>query len=508
MDACKMCGKAAEFVVTTEFENAEHKSFGCKDHYSSILADLMSKQGHKFKASNSVNPLTEEMVKAEEPEVAIVVAEPVKEEPKRDENISDTGKLRSVINDAISRAAGFSLQPTLFAIGTKVNSTGVENFKRSRAKYEALPSAEEAIEDLISKVEKEDRREKIISTRDLIMLPNGELSRIYDGKPIVNGYPMNRRALVQLLNYTGASAGGAYLEGCPTALRAHNVNWWLRNLPSEKKSKIRIRKINTTIQNIPIELDEIFAILTESYTNFDIDDVAKIVLQTIPTDAKAEVTYDGLKSRIYVLFHSDVDANDIVCGETFKVGVMIKTDDAGGGSIQVKAVVWRNLCLNLIVIDKAVQRIVRRKHIGDFGEIHETVQAGIATAYKCIEPFARAWTSAKQENLITSTVDIENEDSKSPRYSLATELFMAGLMNGMIERELITVTGNKKEAVNNLVAAWEKEPELTRAGVVNAVTRYAHEFGQSSPWQEDDLQEQGGDILFSNKPLPWKQVQQ
>ena len=53
--------------------------------------------------------------------------------------ISKKGKLRAFLDEAEAIAAGFSLEPPIYALGTVVNETGVENFKRSRLEFVAMP---------------------------------------------------------------------------------------------------------------------------------------------------------------------------------------------------------------------------------------------------------------------------------------------------------------------------------------------------------------------------------
>jgi hypothetical protein len=83
----------------------------------------------------------------------------------------------------------------------------------------------------------------------------------------------------------------------------------------------------------------------------------------VPKDARAEVVYDGYRARLSVLFHSNIVPERCVAGEIFKAGVSIITADDGTGAIRIAAQVWRNLCRNLIILDRASQTSVTR-HVG------------------------------------------------------------------------------------------------------------------------------------------------
>lgn len=48
---------------------------------------------------------------------------------------------RALADEAAAKAAGFSLRPPVYGIGTAVNATGERNFRQSRREFEALPFA-------------------------------------------------------------------------------------------------------------------------------------------------------------------------------------------------------------------------------------------------------------------------------------------------------------------------------------------------------------------------------
>jgi hypothetical protein len=99
------------------------------------------------------------------------------------------------------------------------------------------------------------------------------------------------------------------------------------------------------------------------YSPLDIDTIATQLHGLVPKDARAEVIYDGYRARFSVLFHSNIEPEHCVAGEIFKAGVSITTADDGTGAIRIAAQVWRNLCRNLIIVQRADQTSVTR-HVG------------------------------------------------------------------------------------------------------------------------------------------------
>jgi hypothetical protein len=234
-----------------------------------------------------------------------------------------------------------------------------------------------------------------------------------------------------------------------------------------------------------------------------VDKIAEAVRLATPPGARGTVTYDGYKARFEVLFHSDVQPEEFVAGEFFRAGVIVSTDDTGGGSIRGSSVVFQNLCLNLIVIDKANQDLFRIRHVGSIRELARRFEEGFKQALGKLDHFVTQWGFATRENVL------DHIPASERPIRLADAL--PGLFNGIIERELVPVRGKRPEAVKRLVQAWEADKSsatihhngLTRAAIVNAFTRYAHEAPQPTPFVEDEIQAAAGGLLYSKAPFPY-----
>lgn len=420
--------------------------------------------------------------------------------------VSREGAARAKADEATAIAAGFTLAPPVFEIGTLVNEWGVENFRASRTEYEEMKTADEACETLIQKVQDENRVDKVIQVPDLTMTPDGKLTRG------AGALPISERALTGIASFT-TPGGGAYLKGCPSELRATNLNHWFQKGYREDRMGLRTKtkeweaevanaaRIGAEAPPVPeadlvpqevtlrtrmnhsIEAREVFAVVGPRYGAHDIDKIAAQVMGAMPVDSRAEVTYDGYKSRINVLFHSNIAPEKAVAGEIFKAGLMVKTADDGTGSIQIAAEVWRNLCLNLIIIDHDRELVTRRRHIGNVDAIRADVEAGIAQAMQKVEVFAGQWSEATLENVLD-------------RYGCQD---IEAVFRGLIFNKVVHIPGCRPEEMfERLNRAWQMEPGYSKTAVVNAVTRAAHE----NPWGKwtdvEDLERTGGELLFAN----------
>lgn len=398
--------------------------------------------------------------------------------------ISSEGKARAQADEKAAESAGFSLAPPVYEIGSLVNSWGVDNFRASRSEYEAMPTTTEACERLIDLVQAEDRRDFVVEASALRMLPTGELTR-GEGK-----LPVTKRALSGLAGFV-TPGGGSYLAQCPTDLRAHNVNHWLErayqvDARATKRTGATVEKpreitLRTRVNHATGQREN-FATVGPRYAAYDIDKIAAQVMgaDAIPADARADIVYDGYKSRIDVLFHSDIQPEKCVAGEIFKAGILVKTADDGTGAIQIGAQVWRNLCLNLMIIDHDVLETTRRRHVGR--GIAESVEDGIIAAMAKIQHFADAWSAATIENVLE-------------KYGCAD---VEAVFRGLVFNKVVHVPGVQPAEMHaRLMNAWQAEPGYTKTDIVNAVTRAAHAESWRR-WEDvEDMERTGGELLFA-----------
>jgi hypothetical protein len=410
--------------------------------------------------------------------------------------VSAEGKARALADEAASVAAGWSLEPPVYEIGRVVNSMGVGNYRASRSTHDDMLSLTEGANKLIDLVKAENRKDLVVQVPTLKMLPDGRITR---GQAALE---ISERALTGV--GTHITPGGAgYLKQCPPELRAINFNHWAANgfredvratmaakeewvnngskgrepgpIMKEKEVTLRTRQNHTTNRK------EAFAVVGPRYGAHDIDKIAEQILTSpsIPGDAKCDIVYDGYRARIDVLFHSNVQPEKVVAGEIFKAGIMVKTADDGSGSIQISAQVWRNLCLNLIIIDHAKDLVTRRKHYGT--GIQADVEAGILTAMGKVKHFADKWSEATLENVLEKygVHDVE------------------AVFRGLVFNKVVHVPGVKpEEMMERLNRAYQAEPGYGKTAIVNAVTRAAHAETWGSWTDVEDLERKGGELLF------------
>ncbi len=437
--------------------------------------------------------------------------------------VTTEGKLRSMIDFAEAEAEGFAPRQTLYERGTAVIQAGADNARRSRLAWGDLPEVDSYCSDFMERIKAENRSDRSVEVHKLRMTVDGRIG-VPSGSTM--GTMMDSADKAELITPTAFQAlttrlgygGAAYLQRCEPLLRQGNFNYWGDQFTREN-TEAEIAALNANEKYEPKSLvlrsrkgkgaREVFGVVTDHYTSFDVDKIAEAYSKALKgSGARGRVTYDGNKARFEALFHSDIQPEKYVAGEFFKAGIIVKTDDTGGGSLRCSAVVWQNLCLNLMVIDRAEQPLFRIRHMGSVDELAKRFSAGIEAGQKKLSHFLKVWGFAIEENIIAEARKIDSDVPQS------IEEALPGFFRGILERELVLVKGQREKTVDSLLKMYEKDESaarrddyITRASLVNAFTRFAHEVNDD-PWEEDEIQQAAGALLYGRgdkapAPLPY-----
>jgi len=402
---------------------------------------------------------------------------------------------RLKLQEDLAKANGFAIRQPIFGLGTPVNQTGVKNFAKSRQDWEALPHLNDALDTFRNLIAKEGRADHNINVSDITMNNDGTVTRGQGNLLLAD-----KDAFAALLRRTVCeepAAAATYLSLISPERRAKEVNEWLR-ASDENVMKLRTRKGQLG--------REIFAIVSDRYTaGFEVDVLARILQENaaklgINGDSRCLVTYDGKRANIEMLWHTDIQPETACAGEIFKAGIALRSADNGGLSIGIDSLLWRNLCLNLLIIDNAIQSHGRKRHIGDEDVLHAWIHSALANAGNAVRDFATLWDNASATSLEEMTRDIPVMETPMTEAEL-----VKGTFRGLIKEGRVGLPGHRAEnAIDQLFAAWEKEPMKTKAGIVNAITRAAHESELSNAWAGDEMEAAAGRILQDSKPVSWK----
>lgn len=471
--------------------NGEKRIINSADEFQAVADELVAKHGGGVPS----------VVKLGEQEAPKVVRPTGWDDVKGRSHVDEKAEARITADMAAMKNAGFAIAQPLFAAGTRLVAEGVERAIEKRQEFEAKPLVGEALSALQDRIFAEQRQDIAVPASSLRM---DNLGRAAVGK---DRFGMDERAFKGLVSRLGLPSAGAYLAACWPELRAKNVNnWQLLKVAEEAVARAEAlgkgREFEQAMLNLRTRVNgehrDIYAVVSDSYTEFDIDKFAEAIKIAMPDNARAEVHYDGYKAKIDVHFHSTVEPEDYAAGEIFRAGMTFRSDDTGGGSAKGSGFLEQNLCLNLLITNYAAQPVFAVRHIGDVREMAAKIRKGIRDVEATIAPMMKQWGYARKDDLVA--VAVERDGSYE---GMGLKEMLAGFFNGAMDRELIAVPGRRDEVIPKLVRAWERDagtdgPQsgtITRAGFVNALTRYAHE-DQRDVWAQDEIQQSASRLLW------------
>ena len=374
---------------------------------------------------------------------------------------------------------GFAIQEPIFALGTPVISLGVENARLKRQEFEALPLAENALEQLRDRVRAEKRRDFQAKVEDLSLDPKtGRLRCRNSRRSGALFTDLGFRQMFGLLP-NSPEAAGRYLASIPTDRRAREAREIFKN-NSDRELVLRLRTPAGASE------PQVYSVVSEKYADYGpialSEDLLRLVKRSRLSETRAEIAYMGSWTTVKLITHSTVQPEKFVAGELFRAALAFKLSDDKRSSVRAWAETYRNLCLNLIVIDTARQGLMRRRHIGDTMDIGKELSLAAQTGLAKIEPFLAMWSAGRQievqdmEHAIKTLTRVEKESKVgAPIYVPNVEpAYLAG----------------------RIILAHAKEPERNLTGLVNAMTRAAHEAIWPDPLvAAENLQFQAGMLL-------------
>lgn len=334
-------------------------------------------------------------------------------------------------------------------------------------KVEALPTVEEACGKLVETVNKEEREDISVPLKDMFVDEEGRFAR-RDGGEIAPGlkYLVPTEAAWRAL---AMKAPESVLPGLKS-----NVNGWLQ--------RKQVDAITRTMR--PTESMRLwYGLVSDRYAAHDANEIAKEVAETLDSDCKGRVKYEGNGGRyeISAILPRPFDVE----GDLHQVIVSVRSADNGTLSKQIHFKAYRLACTNGIsIVDGNL--IAKMRHIGDEQELREMFSQSLEMANEAMESFRHLWGYAK-ENQFFDRETGEKIDNVEAMKRLCAE-------------KVLHVPHVRPPALfEKVYDSFTREPGESIADVVNAVTRTAWENANDwkSPWYEEDLEEQGGQLLYN-----------
>jgi hypothetical protein len=413
--------------------------------------------------------------------VGAPIISPVPQEPQRQSGqvtyTAEHAKVDAAAAERVKRQEehvkkfGIAMAPPIYAPGFVTEKLGGENFTISHRKHNEMPRTSEGLRGIREAVTNEKRADLVLRPGTLRMTDEGLLYRIggakdEGGKPrTILLEPNGIRQLAARLNDQFPRAA-EFLSVLDPVDRAHVFNKQIAKVDPEAELKLRTRITETGERAV-------YAVVGKSYSVFDADRIADLLVDPFARLDKqfgeeqaprgmAIYRPDDSSMRVDAIWHADSIVN-LAAGDVFKAGLRFRSSDSGGGSIKADLLVWRNLCKNLIIIDKASVEVLRRTHRGSMEGITVDLTAATAKAEEFIKGFADDWGLLRKAPI--GMVEIYGE-----KYETVPSALKALVDQGRIDG--LTATN---AAVEALLSGYAAEPgNGSLADIINAVTRAAN----------------------------------
>ena len=308
--------------------------------------------------------------------------------------INEQDLKRAETDEYYARLNGFSPKPPIYKLGTPINSWGVANLKSSRKHWEELPLTVDDCEQHIDLISKENRHDDLYNLNEFQMSINGFLDGPTELVPTqwaLNQVLLRSRALTNEKTMEAVKQAAAFVsdEFSPIFLRKNVVNYYLNTTTRNRYFRTRdIEGLNKR---------QLYSCVSSRFNRQESDSITILktlagIIEETKSLTHSETTYDGTVFRTSLIYHTQIEPESGVAGEIFQAGVDLSWADDGSQSIRISPFVLRNLCLNLIILDRNTQEI-QISHLKK--NIKNTLTDGIESALHKVSYFGDKWTQAQ-----------------------------------------------------------------------------------------------------------------
>lgn len=251
----------------------------------------------------------------------------------------------------------------------------------------------------------------------------------------------------------------SYLVRCPPELRAENCNFWLRQHAGRR---LMLR----------FDFDEVRAVLSPRYQPVSNLQLAEEVRRRAG-NVLVRCELDPCRFIAQVVNGRSVEASP---GDRLHGGFHVRNSEVGHLAVELRAMIYRTLCTNGLILGAAEGVSFRRRHVTD--------------ALEVLAKFGHAAERAVEAGAFL------------PGRFADTRTIKVGDVHAVYDRitQRYTLDETEDEAVRR---AWAAEPEDTLFGIINGLTRAGNDTSLGIDSREK-LQETGGRIMaLASKGQRW-----
>lgn len=273
---------------------------------------------------------------------------------------------------------------------------------------------------------------------------------------------MSRYAMSQLCNKLGVPI--RYLEKCIDAgmldLAAENVNSWLQDY----NKNLFIREYNGNIRGV----------LSDRYMTLDTPNIMEVISSVVNSSEYSTKGFFLSPER----FHARIVQNQMmnIAGEDLFAGIQIDSSDVGRSTLQVRFMIFKQVCTNGLCISKGGGVLFEQRHIGiSIDEFYSNFKESMSRI------------PVLMENAIDLVEVARKEDGK---FNVAH--FDESQMKDFVERMKLK-TRLSDESMSKVISMMTEKYSPTRWGLINSITEVAQDFTLE---RRVELEKIAGDLLL------------
>ncbi len=412
---------------------------------------------------------------------------------------------------------GFATADTVYPPGSQVIDMGHENFQSHKRDLDAMPTIAEECARKGQIIADERRRGFEVVLKDLtfdgdvLRLPSGQPLRletnalrswasVRSGERAHDGERVSISPPLSYLRHSSADEIGQMFEA-----RKEHAKF------TEKKTG-RPQRVQLLTREVHGQERSVYAVVSPTYQYYGGDrflqNIAKAARQ-FGSDLKGEVIYNQATTRVTGEFWAmPPHIENLAAGDVFKVGAKFRTGDNGSTTHIIDAAYLRNLCLNLLILDRGALSLMKRRHSGRAHntslKINHEIITAMRKAFDFEQEFRTRYGWMKQttvadlfgtddmEEIVTDVLTAKRPKAAMKPFSLMENLPGNIQRDSLVEALLLGVVETAAETGQRTII------EPTMADIINVVTR-AHDkvpvLAHSGDSVADHLARRAGEMV-------------
>jgi hypothetical protein len=325
------------------------------------------------------------------------------------------------------------------------------------------------LETIAARIAAEERADITLPLRSININDAGSW---YLGDDVDGAVPMTWTAWKGLMAQAGSAKG--WLDGMRTAPTERTIDNWRKYQSTYAPDK----NVRAGVRTIPDEhgqpTDQLYRVVSEAFSDdsMSADQLVNLLADTLRTtpgceDYRAKAVYNPESTGITIdITRHAPTIPGMGAGDVYQTGFRFSTGDVGSKGLTVKAIVVRNLCVNIMVIAvEDIAKVMITHRAGNEAKARAELVRVFGVAHKIGEAFVPLWTGAgvrKVADLFPYVKAVDDFDGMRKVYEAVANMRAMRKVTSAIAKDV---------AVEAMLLGYQREPGATLQSIINGATR-------------------------------------